>query len=420
MKRHEWLLKEIQKSLVPSTGCTEPIAIALNAALAREAVRGRINKVIITLDPYLYKNAMGVGIPGCDRRGIKRCVAMGIICGEPKAGMNVLSNVPQGAQEKAEKILDKVEVEILENKDFLFIQTELITDCDKVRVVTLREHTNIVEIRHAPYGPFHFSDDHLEMDEIQKYTLEDFLIFAGEVSMEELGYVREGLYMNRAIAEKGRRSGISGCLGILERKGYLEDSPVMLAHKLAGGGAYARMSGVSMPVMTATGSGNQGLTLFLPIDAVAARMEIAEEQELRAIALGALVNILGKSYIGALSSVCACGVASGIGASIGICYMLGAGKKEMLGAARNILGTVSGMICDGAKEECANKVALSSALAVEAAFLALEGYISSETSGILADDLNSMFYNLGYLVHYGMLHTNQAIIQIMADKSERE
>lgn len=418
MDKNKWFISQIQKSLMPSTGCTEPIAIALNAAIAREEAKGRINKAVLTVDPYLYKNAMGVGIPGCGRRGVKMCMAMGIISGNPRAGMNVLADTAQGDQEKAEQILDKIEVKVLQEGSVLFIQTELITECDTVRVVTLKEHNNIVDVAHGPYEPFSYRGDSDEKKEIQRYGLDDFWEFANEVSVDDLGILTEGLNMNRAISEKGRGRGIGGYICSLEQKGYLGNSLVMRAHRMAGGGSYARMSGVSMPVMTATGSGNQGITLFLPIDAAALMMNIPKEQELRALALGALVNILGKSYIGELSSVCACGVASGIGASLGICYMLGADKRQMLGSAKNILGTISGMICDGAKEECANKVAISSALAVEAAFLAMEGYISSGTSGILADDLNSMYRNLGYFVHHGMESANRTMIQIMTGTFE--
>ena len=418
MERNKWFISQIQKSLMPSTGCTEPIAIALNAAIARNEVKGEIKKAVLTVDPYLYKNAIGVGIPGCGRRGVKMCMAMGITCGNPQAGMNVLADTARDDQKKAEQLLDKIEVRVLQEGDVLFIQTELITECDRVRVVTLKEHNNIVDVAHEPYEPFCYRVESDEKKEIQKYGLDDFLEFAEKVSVDELEVLWEGLNMNRAISERGKGSGIGEYMCSLERKGYLGNSLVMKAHRMAGGGSYARMSGISMPVMTATGSGNQGITLFLPIDAAAVMMNASKEQELRALALAALVNILGKSYIGELSSVCACGVASGIGASLGICYMLGADRKQMLGAAKNILGTISGMICDGAKEECANKVAISSALAVEAAFLAMEGYISSGTSGILAEDLNSMYRNLGYFVHHGMESANRTMIQIMTGISE--
>lgn len=147
--------------------------------------------------------------------------------------------------------------------------------------------------------------------------------------------------------------------------------------------------------MTATGSGNQGITLFLTVDAAARYFSIPEEKELRAIALAALANVYIKSFIGPLSSVCACGVASGLSASLGVVYLLGGGEGEMVQAARNILGSVSGMICDGAKEGCASKVALSAGLAVEAACLALEGGGIHAQDGILDDSFDRLIAHLG-------------------------
>ena len=165
--------------------------------------------------------------------------------------------------------------------------------------------------------------------------------------------------------------------------------------------------------MTATGSGNQGITLLLTLEAVAQERNIPEETKLRAAALASLVNIYVKSFTGTLSAVCACGVASGLAASVGVVYMLGGDEIAMLGAMKNILGSISGMICDGAKEGCANKVELSSGLAVQAAFLAMQGMSIAEGDGILADGLESLFENLGHLIREGMQNTNRVIVEIM-------
>ena len=188
------------------------------------------------------------------------------------------------------------------------------------------------------------------------------------------------------------------------------------AKRMAGAASYARMHGVPLPVMTATGSGNQGITLFLTVDAAARYFSIPEEKELRAIALAALANVYIKSFIGPLSSVCACGVASGLSASLGVVYLLGGGEGEMVQAARNILGSVSGMICDGAKEGCASKVALSAGLAVEAACLALEGGGIHAQDGILDDSFDRLIAHLGELVCVGMGSTNSTIVHIMKDE----
>jgi L-cysteine desulfidase len=179
------------------------------------------------------------------------------------------------------------------------------------------------------------------------------------------------------------------------------------------------MHGIPLPVMTATGSGNQGLTLFLTVDAAARTFNVSEERLLRALACAALANIYIKSFIGPLSSVCACGVAAGLSAAIGVVYLMGGSEKEMLQAARNILGSVSGMICDGAKEGCASKVALSAGLAVEAACLAMEGGGIHAQDGILDDSFDRLIEHLGELVCVGMGGTNDTIVHIMKDEKMR-
>lgn len=416
MNQNAYFVQQIKDSMMPSTGCTEPVAIALNTATARKHASGSFVRLTLTLDPYLYKNAMGVGIPGSDERGVALCAALGVTAGNADAKMNVLGEVSEEALLKAKELQADVKVEVLQSGSTLFIQTELYTDIDAVRVITLGEHTNIVDISHAPFPQFEYKDEPLGEVEIQQYSLKDFIDFADTVAVEELAFLEEGLKMNRTIAAEGKNFGLGAQLESLLEQGLLADSPATAAKRVTAAGSFARMSGVSLPVMTATGSGNQGITLFLTIDAVAQKLNIAHERELRAIALAALVNIFGKSYIGALSAICACGVASGLGASIGICYLLGGGEKQMLGAARNILGAISGMVCDGAKEGCAHKVELSAGLAVDAAMLAMAGRDVSEQDGILAEDLGGLFSNLGYLVNTGMAKTNEAIVEIMTRK----
>lgn len=418
MERYDFFLHQIENSMMPSTGCTEPVAIALNTATARKAAKGELKRLVVTMDPYLYKNAMGVGIPGSDERGVALCAALGVTGGNADLAMNVLSGVTPEALAEAKAMRDQnmVEVNVLPSGTTLFIQTELFTEEDTVRVITWEEHTNIISVDHAPYTPYEYKEEPLGESEIQKYDIEDFIDFADHVPVERLAFLEEGLNMNREIAAAGQKFGLGEELGRLMEKGYLADSPSTAAKRLAAAGSYARMSGISMPVMTATGSGNQGITLFLTIDGVAEKLNVEREKELRAIALGAIVNVFGKTYIGALSAVCACGVASGLGASLGICYMLGGTKEQMLGAAKNVLGSISGMICDGAKEGCAHKVELSAGLAVDAALLAVAGRAVSDRDGILADDLHGLFTNLGYLVNKGMADTNEAIVEIMTQK----
>jgi len=408
---YECYLRQIAGTLAESTGCTEPSAIALNAATARKHVQGDIARVTARLDPYLFKNAMGVGIPGADERGVELCVALGITAGDSGAGMNALHTVTATQLAQGKALREKITVEIAEETQGLYIETVIETESDCVRVITSQAHDNIARIEHAPFAPFVEAAAPAPEAETIVGDVAAYLDFANNVPVEELRFLLDALEMNRRVYRAAVEKGMDK--QVLPSMMLQDPSVFVQAKRMAGAASYARMSGVPLPVMTATGSGNQGLTLFLTVDAAAQAFGASEEKLLRALALANMVNLYIKSHIGPLSSVCACGVASGLGASLGTVYLLGGGEKEMLQAARNILGSVSGMICDGAKEGCASKVALSAGLAIEAACLAMEGSGIHAQDGILEKDFDHLIAHLGELVVEGMGKTNSTIVHIM-------
>lgn len=410
-RNDEILLSQIQGALAPSTGCTEPSALALNAATARRNAKGAIRSVRVRLDAYLFKNAMVVGIPGADERGVSLCVALGLTAGDAEAGLNVLHTVTPEALATAKALCPLIRLSIAEGISDLYIETTLETESDAVRVVTFRQHDNIVEISRPPFKPFSAAALDRPASVVQRFTLDDFLAFSATVPVEKLGFLREAVAMNTRIYEEGESLKMERFIAPRGDAASASDA----AKRMAGTASYARMSGVPLPVMTATGSGNQGITLYLTIEAVARRLSAPEEEKLRAMALASLVNVYVKSYIGELSSVCACGVSSGLAASLGIVRMLGGSKRHMLLAARNVLGSISGMICDGAKEGCANKVALSAGLAAEAAMMAVEDIGIGADNGILDDSFEGLIKHLSRLVNDGMGRTNQTIVDIMMD-----
>ena len=413
---HCCYLRKIKASLAPSTGCTEPAAIALNAATARANITGPILRVRARLDAYLFKNAMGVGIPGADERGVDLCVALGVTAGDPNAGMNALHTVKPGQLIAAKALRSLVQVEIAEEAKGLYIETTITTAEDAVRVITSGEHDCIACIEHAPFTPF-TAECSEAAEAAHEGSLSEFIEFAATCPLEQLTFLRDALNMNRVVYYRAMEEGLAH--HVLPNMLLQDGSLYAQAKKMAGTASYARMHGIPLPVMTATGSGNQGLTLFLTVDAAARTFNVSEERLLRALACAALANIYIKSFIGPLSSVCACGVASGLSASIGVVYLMGGSEKEMLQASRNILGSVSGMICDGAKEGCASKVALSAGLAVEAACLAMEGGGIHAQDGILDDSFDRLIAHLGELVCVGMGDTNDTIVHIMKDEKVR-
>lgn len=415
MKDDQFLIDQIKMVIQPATGCTEPVAIALNCSTARKHCPGNIKKVTVHMDLGLFKNAMGVGIPGFSKRGIKYCVALGLLGGDADAGMNVLHNIDDSYADAAEEMLPLIEASVQEGMPTLFVETILETDEDTVRVITYDHHDNIISIDRPPFAPFQPPQE-AEAKDIQNYTLEEMKDFADHVSLDKLSFLKDGIQMNMAIAEKGMQLRFGQSLAAFRDNPQMENSLMAYVQMVTGSASYARMSGVPLPVMTATGSGNQGITLFLTVYSAGEKMGASEEKILRALAMAHLVNLYAKSYIGTLSPLCSCSIASGLGASVGIVYLLDGTTHQMLGAIKNTLGGIAGMICDGAKEGCANKVALSATSAVLSAQLAVAGTEISSNDGILGTSLKDLFQHMSYLANNGMAETNEAIVHIMTTK----
>lgn len=312
------------------------------------------------------------------------------------------------------KIVDKVEICERDDIETLFIETVVETDEDCVRVITFNEHNNIVTVDRPPFKKFEAPKVVKDL-EIQKYSMEDMKKFADTVSIDKIAFVQEGIDMNRKVAEAGMKVGLGKNMEKLVN-GPVGDSVMTYVQQQVAAASYARMSGVPVPVMIATGSGNQGIACILTTAAFAEKTGASEEATLRATALALLVNVYTKSYLSTLSPLCAAGIASGLGASVGIVYLLGGNADQMFGAIRNVLGGITGMVCDGAKEGCAHKVALAATNAVLSAYLAMNGSILSEFDGILDKDLVSTMTNLGLFAKDGVAPANATILKIMMGK----
>jgi L-cysteine desulfidase len=418
MKDYDFLLGEIKNSMQIATGCTEPAAIALNAAAARRHTPGTIQKVEIHMDMGLLKNAMFVGIPGVKGRGVELCAALGMIAGNPDDAMNVLSGIRAEHEEEAGGLLPLISVIPKEGCQELYIETVLSTDRETTRVITYKEHDNIVLVDHPPFGDFNpeLSD---VPERLKEFGLEDIKAFADEVDLEKIAFLEEGVTVNRRVAGKGLELGFGRSLSELNRSDLWGDTLVPHVQMITGAASFARMTGVQLPVMIATGSGNQGITIFLTVAAAAEKLKVPRERLLRGLCLAMGVNILAKAYIGTLAPICACGVASGLGASVGIVYILGGTAAQMMGAVRSMIGGITGMICDGAKEGCANKVAISAATAALSAMTAVSNFSISGSDGILADDIHGVLRNMEQLAKQGMTGANRIILDIMKNKPGR-
>jgi len=420
------LLDLLRKGIKPATGCTEPIAVAYAVATARDQVDGKLESLDIQVDPNIYKNGLMVTIPGTKEKGLIAGGALGFVAGDPKKELRVIDDITEEDLKKAKQIIDqqKIKLSLKENYQGLYIEVVLVTDESKARVIIKDNHLNIISIekndKDENFKPFLIENDEKNPigKLIRKYELKDLVKFSHEISIDELNFLKEGIKMNLAIAEEGLKikNGISSKFVEMVEEGLMANNIIGRAQILCSAAAQARMSGSRFPVMSTAGSGNHGITAFLTPFAVAEKKNIKEEKLVRSLALVNLITMFIKSYTGTLSAMCGCGVAAGIGASAGIVYLLDGNKDQMLGAMYNMVGSIAGIICDGAKEGCAYKLALASGWAIQSAILSIKGAIINKNDGILAGNFKELFKNLGYTCNPGMVPTDEAILKVMMEK----
>lgn len=414
------LLEILKKEVAPAAGCTEPVAVAYSTAVARECLAGQIEALEVWVNPGIYKNGIRVGIPGVKARGLDIAGALGVLAGDSKKGLCILEGITEEDEKKAVNLIsqNKVSVKLKNDCDRLYIETILTTDQGKVRVVTLDKHINIVKIEKGES----FADIELQQESaqknipaIQKYDLDKIIKFVEEISLSDILFLEEGVAMNMAIAQEGFKldKGVSNKMDVLIQRGIMHDDMLSKAQKLCAAAAEARMTGVKMPVMSTAGSGNHGITVFLTNQAAALQNNTPKEKLIRALALSVLVTAYIKSYTGPLSAMCGCGVAAGVGASAGVVYQLGGTKDEMFGAMLNMIGSIAGLICDGGKEGCAYKLAVSTGWAIQSALLSMQGAVVNDNDGILSSDFEKLFKNLGYVCGTGMSYTDKTILDVM-------
>ena len=427
-KYQEKLMLLIKKGITPATGCTEPIAVAYAVAKAKEQTTGTLSSIQVQVDSNIFKNGLMVTIPGTTEKGLLAAATFGFLSGKTKKGFRVIEGLEKQDISKAKELIAQEKINIILNREYegLHIQVELETDKEKVRVITVDSHLNIVSVekisKDKNFKPFKKDnkDQKSSNKKIQQYSLEDFWQFSKNTPLKDLEFLEEGINMNLEIAREGLtiKSGVAATLTKLIKEGLISDNMITRAQVLCAAASEARMAGSKLPVMSTAGSGNHGITVFLTNYAVAEKQKLSKESLIRSLSLTNLITFFIKTYTGTLSAMCGCGVAAGIGASAGVIYLLGGNQDKIMGALYNMVGSISGVICDGAKEGCSYKLAMASGWAVQSALLALHGSIIHNQDGIVHPDFQQLFKNLGHLCDPGMIATDQAILDVMLNKDK--
>jgi L-cysteine desulfidase len=421
----ETFISILSDELVVALGCTEPVAIALAAAKARTYVAGKIDKITVRASAGIIKNALAVGIPGTGQTGIDFVAALGAIAGNAEKQLEVLADINPAAIAEARAMVEQgiAVVHLAETAIKLYIEVMIEAQQRYAKVVITDNHTNItlieVDGKIVDTGGCANASFKSSKEERSALTIDSIVDFVHTVELGELHLVKQSIELNRKAGLDGltHSYGLEVGKTIKEnvQRGILSDDLISHAMALAAAGSDARMAGSTLPVMANSGSGNQGIAATNPVVAAADRLGASEEQLIRAVALSHLVTIHIKSKFGRLSALCGVTV-SGTGASCGITYLLGGGKPEIRAAIQNMLGNVTGMMCDGAKGGCAMKVATCTSAAVQSALLASKGKSISSTNGFIENDAEKTIDNFCRIGNEATSEMDKLVLEMMLNK----
>lgn len=423
----ELYLKTLKKEVVPSEGCTEPIAIAYAASIAAEHLNGEIKEVNIYLSTNVIKNALGVGIPGTGGVGIEIAAALGISIQKSYKKLTILSNFTEDELKKAKKIVESNIINI-KQKDIdkaLYIEVELCSENSKSTVIIEDIHTNVTLVKcdDKVIVDNNSEESNEELEEDYKlFKIEDIYNFAKEVDFNDIKFILESAKMNEKVSEEGLNGyyGLQVGSKILERGNFNlfsnDASNKIIAASAAA--SDARMDGCAMPIMTTAGSGNQGIACSIPVAQTAKFLGKSEEELARALVLSNLVTIRIKKHMGRLSPLCGAGLAGATGASCGITYLLGGSLENINYCINNMISDLSGMICDGAKETCALKIATGTNAAIQCANLAMNGISATSNDGIVSKDVEKTIESIETLIQKGFKNVDDTILNIMLEKKK--
>lgn len=426
-KRYDAYLRILEKELIPAMGCTEPIAIAYCGAVARDTLGSWPDRVEIYVSGNIIKNVKSVIVPNTgNKKGLEAAAAAGIVAGDASRKLEVIAQVSADQIEQMTRFLADIPIQVLyaDTECPLDIEVILYRGQDYARVHIMQEHTNIVliekngevlvksELKNKPGAQG--ATETSGQDDYSLLCMEGIYDFAQTVCIADVQrLLDQQIEYNSAISREGLSQDYGANIGSVLLKAYGNDIRTR-AKAAAAAGSDARMDGCELPVVINSGSGNQGMTVSLPVIEYAKETGAGQEALYRALVLSNLAAIHQKFYIGRLSAYCGA-VSAGAAAGAGITYLLGGDYSHICHTIVNALAITSGIVCDGAKPSCAAKIAAS----VDAGILGYEMYLNGQQfyggDGVLAKGIENTLHNIGRLGKDGMKDTDKEIIRIMSD-----
>lgn len=421
------IIQLINREVVPAVGCTEPAAVSLCVAKATELLGCVPDAITVRLSTNILKNAMGVGIPGTGMIGLPIAIALGALIGKSEYGLEVLKDVTPEAVENGKRYMaeHKIDIKLFENAPSnLHIDVDVIHDTDRVRATISRAHTNFIYLeknRQVIFNEEPQTEDAAQAGDAEedvRLNLRMVWDFATETPLEEIRFILKARDLNKAAAEVAYKDNYGHALGSTLRRcgdSLFGDTPLAHAISWTSAACDARMGGAPIPVMSNSGSGNQGICATMPVVAYAADIEADEEQLIRALTLSHLTSIYIKQSLGRLSALCGCVVAS-TGAASGLVYLMGGDYDKQCAAVKNMVANLTGMICDGAKPSCAMKISSGVSTAMMSAMMAMQGHCVTAAEGIIDEDVDRTVRNLTSIGRDAMRATDLYVLDIMTGK----
>ncbi|MBU2701747.1 L-cysteine desulfidase [Sporomusaceae bacterium BoRhaA] len=421
------MVKAVKQEVVPAVGCTEPVSLALAAAMAAERLGKPAEKIEVRVSANMMKNGMGVIVPGTGMAGLLIAAAVGALGGDPQGKLEVLKKLTPKQVEAGKRMVaeKRVNIAIADVPNVLYSEAKVFHGEAWVKVCIADNHTHVIRIEQNGELVYQAEEQEEAAAEEAAYSLagvraRDVFEFATQAPLESIAFIREAARINDALAEEGMNGRYGLHIGaMLNRQieqGYLSDCLMMRVLMLTTAASDARMGGAPLPAITNSGSGNQGIAATVPVSVVARQLKADEETLTRALMLSHMMAIYIHSKLPKLSALCAVTTAS-MGAAAGMAWLLRKEFSAVSMAISSMIGDVAGMICDGAANSCAMKVSTAVSAACKAVLMALEGTRVTGDEGIVADDVDVSIANIGDLACKGMVQTDDQILQIMLNKS---
>lgn len=412
----------LKQELVPALGCTEPIAIACAAAKARRLLGSFPESLEMKLSGNIIKNVKGVTVPNSGGlKGIDIAAVLGMVGGNADKALEVLEEITPEHIARAKELASRgiCTYSLAENVPNLYISAKVVCGGHYAEVVIAHQHTNIIKMEKD--GEV-LLDRTLEAEEKtddtvdrSRLTVKDILDFADQVRMEDIEeIISRQIRLNTAISQEGLDNNYGAQIGKTLMHVWGKSATTRACARAAAG-SDARMGGCSMPVVINSGSGNQGITVSLPVIVYAEEWEVSRDKLYRSLVVSNLIAVHQKYYIGSLSAYCGA-VSAACGAGAGITYMYGGTYEQVSLTIINTLGNVGGIVCDGAKPSCAAKIASSVDAALMAFHLSIQNKSFLPGEGLIKGDVEETIKSMGYIGRVGMKTTDTEILNVMIDR----